>query len=243
MNGGRLRAVVRKELRDYRRNKFIIGTMLALPLVFLLIPIANVLTIKADTAPALVRATVGGAELMFFLVPLILPTVIAGYAVIGEREQGTLEPVLSTPVLREELLLGKAAAAIIPTVGIAYALFAAFVIVVKAAAVSAAVDAVWQPSLFVAVLLFAPLLAAFSIWVGLAISVRANDIRVAQQLSALSMLPMLGLIALFTFRVVAPSVGLAVAGAVFLVVLDLGAWRLVSAMFDRERLLTRYGRP
>ena len=33
------------------------------------------------------------------------------------------------------------------------------------------------------------------------------------------------------------SVGLAM-----LVVLDVGAWRIVSRLFDRERLLTRYGR-
>jgi len=27
-----------------------------------------------------------------------------------------------------------------------------------------------------------------------------------------------------------------------LVVFDAGAWRVVSAMFDRERMLTRYGK-
>jgi hypothetical protein len=53
---------------------------------------------------------------------------------------------------------------------------------------------------------------------------------------------MLGLIALYTFRVVTPSVSLAVAGAVLLGAIDAVAWRLVSAMFDRELLLTRYGR-
>ena len=31
-------------------------------------------------------------------------------------------------------------------------------------------------------------------------------------------------------------------GALLLVVLDVGAWRIVSRLFDRERLLTRYGR-
>jgi ABC-type Na+ efflux pump permease subunit len=238
----RIAAVLRKELREFRRNKFVVGTMITLPIVFLAIPILNVLTINPDTAPDVVRAVVGGASLTFFLVPLILPTVISGYAVIGEREQGTLEPVLSTPVREKELLLGKALAAIVPSVAIAYGLFAAYVIAVRAAAGPAVVDLVWNPAQFVAVALLAPLLSTFSIWVGLAISVRANDIRVAQQLSALAMLPMIGLIALFTFGVVSPTVEVAVAGALVLVVLDAAAWRLVSAMFDRERLLTRYGR-
>ena len=104
------------------------------------------------------------------------------------------------------------------------------------------VDLVWTPSLFLAVILFAPLLATFSIWVGLAISARSSDVRAAQQLSALAMFPMIGLISLYTFGVVSPSVGLAVAAAAALAVIDVGAWRVVSSMLNRERLLTRYGR-
>jgi ABC-2 type transport system permease protein len=238
----RVRSVIRKELREFRRNKFVVGTMIALPVVLLVIPIGNILSIKEGTALGAVKAIVGGATLTFFVVPLMLPTVIAGYAVIGEREQGTLEPMLTTPLREEELLLGKAFAAVVPSVIIAYLFFAAYAITVKAAAAPEVVDLVWQPSQVVAIVLFAPLLATFSIWVGLAISVRSNDVRVAQQLSALATLPMLGLIALFTFRVISPTVTVAVIGAAILVVIDAAAWRLVSAMFDRERLITRYGR-
>jgi ABC-type Na+ efflux pump permease subunit len=238
----RVRAVIRKELREYRRNKFVIGTMVALPLLFLILPLGSLVTIKADAPAGAIKALVGSQSLTMFLVPLILPTVIAAYALIGEREQGTLEPVLTTPIRHQELLLGKALAAVIPTVAVSYALFGAFVTVIRVAAAKPVVDLVWQPSQIVAIVLFAPLLAAFSIWVGLAISVRASDIRVAQQLSGLATLPMLGLIALYTFRVITPSVSLAVAGAALLAVIDTVAWRLVSAMFDRERLLTRYGR-
>jgi ABC-type Na+ efflux pump permease subunit len=237
----RIVAVLRKELREYRRNKFVVGSMITLPILFLVIPITNVLTLGPGTSIGAVRAVVGGANLTFFLVPLILPTVISGYAVIGEREQGTLEPVLSTPVLARELLLGKALAAVIPSVAIAYALFAAYAIVVRLAAAPAVIHLVWEAPRFLAVLLFAPLLSAFSIWVGLAISVRSSDVRVAQQLSGLAMLPMLALIAAFTFSIVSPTVALAVGGAAILSAIDAVAWRVVSAMFDRERLLTRYG--
>jgi hypothetical protein len=72
--------------------------------------------------------------------------------------------------------------------------------------------------------------------------VRSSDVRVAQQLSALAVLPMIGVIALFTFRVISPSALVAVTGAILVALIDLGAWRLVSRMFDSERLLTRYGR-
>jgi ABC-type Na+ efflux pump permease subunit len=238
----RIRAVFRKELRDFRRNKFVVGTMVALPLFVVLLPIVTVLGVKAGASEAAVRSIVGGVTLAFFFVPLILPTVIAGYGVIGEREQGTLEPVLSTPVRASELLIGKALAAALPTVSIAYGMYVLYAILVHAFAVQRVVHLVWQPSQFVAVSLFAPLLSGFSIWVGLAISARATDVRVAQQLSGLAMVPMLGLLALFSFRVVSPTVTVAVVGAVGLAALDGAAWRVVSAMFDRERLLTRYGK-
>jgi ABC-2 type transport system permease protein len=238
----RIRAVFRKELRDFRRNKFVVGTMVALPLIFVLVPIGNVLSIKAGTDEATVKGVVASASLMFFFVPLILPTVIAGYGVIGEREQSTLEPVLTTPVTESELLIGKALSAVVPSVAIAYAMFAVFALLVHAFAVQQVVDLVWQPAQFLAVVLFAPLLALFSIWVGLAFSARSSDVRVAQQLSGLSMMPMLGLLALFAFRVVSPTVQVAFIGAVVLVLIDAFAWRVVSAMFDRERLLTRYGK-
>jgi ABC-type transport system involved in multi-copper enzyme maturation permease subunit len=243
VNGGRLKAIIRKELREFRRNKFIVGTMVFLPLFFLILPTAQVLALNDTTTPAAVKATVGSATLLFFLVPLILPTVIAAQAIIGERDQGALEPVLTTPVMREELLLGKALAAIVPTVLIAYALTAAFGLAIRARGVPRVVHLFWQPSELVATMLFAPLLAAFSIWIGLAISVRSNDVRVAQQLSSLATLPMVGLLALFAFRVIEPSVEVALAGVAVLIAIDAAAWRLVSRMFDRERLLTRYGRP
>ncbi len=171
----------------------------------------------------------------------MLPTVVGGYSVLGEREQGTLGPVLTTPVRREELLIGKALAAVGPTTAMGYALFALFVIVVQLAAQRQVVSLVRDPAEIVTIALFTPLLAAFSIWVGIAISARSSDVRVAQQLSALAMLPMVGVLYLFAFRVITPTVAVAVVGAGCLAVLDLGAWKIVSAMFDRERLLTRYG--
>jgi len=239
---GRIRAVLRKELREFRRNKLVIGTMIALPLIFLILPMLALLAINPSTPENVVRGAVGSQLLTQFLIPLILPTIIAGYAVIGEREQGTLEPVLTTPVRHEELLLGKALAAAIPTVALAYGMLALFAGVVRAGAAPSVVHLVWQPARLLSFVLLDPLLAIFSIWIGLAISVRSSDVRIAQQLSALAVLPMFGLLALVTIGVLEPGFALAVGGAAFLAVVDSLAWRLVSGMFDRERLLARVGR-
>jgi ABC-2 type transport system permease protein len=237
----RIKAVARKELREFRRNKLVIFTMAILPLFFIAVPLASVLALPQGTAQSTVKAVVGSALLGFFLMPLILPTVIAGYAVVGERDQGTLEPVLTTPVRRSELLMGKALAAIVPATGVAYVLFAIFLTLVATLSSHDVEHVALNPALFVPVIVFIPLLATFSIWVGLAISARSSDVRVAQQLAALAMLPMVGVLWLFAFGVIAPTLGVAIGGAAILIALDLGAWRIVSALFDPERLLTRYG--
>lgn len=238
----RVRAVIRKELREYRRNKFVVGTMVTLPAFLLIFPTFSVLALETGTSADGMKAAVGSAMLTMFVVPLILPTVIAGYAVIGERDQGTLEPVLTTPIGPEELLLGKALATGIPTVTMAYVLFVVFLAIVRIWAIPAAADLVFQPAQVLIVFLLDPLLAAFSIWVGLAVSARSSDVRVAQQLSALATLPWFALLSLFTFRILFPTVGLALAAGVLLALVDVLAYRVVSTMFDRERLLTRYGR-
>lgn len=231
----RMWAVTVKEFREFRRNRFIITTMVALPLLFIIIPTADLFR---HAAPALARAQVGVSLLLLLVTAVVMPAALAAYAVVGERDQGTLEPVLTTPVRREELLIGKGAAALIPAVLLAYLLFAVVVIAVRIGAEQAVIDAVWQPSNFVVQALFAPLLAAWSIWVGVAISARSSDVRVAQQLGTLASLPPLAIVALFTFQVIPQNVTVAIILAAALLVVDIFGWRIVVAMFDRERLIT-----
>jgi ABC-2 type transport system permease protein len=234
----RVGAVVRKELREFRRNRFIVGTMVFVPLIFLIVPIADLFR---HAAPALVRAQVGTSLLVLLVAPVVMPAAIAAYAVVGEREQGTLEPVLTTPVRREELLLGKAVAAALPAVGVGYLFFIIVVVAVRFGADQAVVSAVWQAQNFLGQALFTPLLAAWSIWVGIAISARSSDVRVAQQLGTLASLPPLGVVAVMSFQVIQPSVTLAIVLAAVLAAVDIAGWRFVAVIFDRERLIT--GRP
>ncbi|MHB8696022.1 MAG: hypothetical protein ACYDHH_32820 [Solirubrobacteraceae bacterium] len=81
-------------------------------------------------------------------------------------------------------------------------------------------------------------MATWSIWVAMAISARSSDIRVAQQLSTLASLPSVFVTALISFNVIHVSLELALGLGVALLVLDRLGWRVVSALFDRERLIT-----
>jgi len=239
LDAGRILAVVRKEFRALRRNRFIIGTMTVLPVIFLISPMIEIFRLSPGISEEVVQRLAGSTFLLLMIIPVVVPAAIAAYSVVGEREQGTLEPLLTTPVRREELLLGKAAAAIVPSVGIAYLLFAIVAVCAKLFAADPAVTtALLQSSQVVGEILFAPLLAGWSIWVGIAISSRASDVRVAQQLGTLASLPPLVVVVLIDLQVLTPSVSLALTFAAVLLVADVGMWRVVSAMFDRERLLT-----
>ena len=86
--------------------------------------------------------------------------------------------------------------------------------------------------------LFTPLLAGWGIWVGIAVSARSTDVRVAQQLSVLGTLPLLAILALISLNVITVSAAVAIGLAVALLAIDLLAWRVVAGVFDRERLIS-----
>ncbi len=234
----RVQAVVRKEFRQYRRNKFILYTMVIMPVVFLFVPIVTILNLSPSLPDSAVKGAVGSVFLLMLIIPIVVPASIAAYSVIGERDQGTLEPVLTTPILREEFVLGKAIATTLPGTILSYLVFVVVMTVLRLAGHPNVVHALWQVPWFVAEILFAPLLAAWSTWVGTAISARSSDVRVAQQLGTLASLPALAITSLMTFQILRPTVSVALVVAAVLVVIDYGAWRVVSSLFDRERLIT-----
>jgi ABC-2 type transport system permease protein len=232
----RVLAIFGKELREYRHNGFIIWTMAIFPLIFLIQPLVVVFLL-----PAAASTQLSHDHLLVYMlgIPAIVPAGVAAYAVVGERQQGTLEPVLTTPVRREEFLLGKALAALVPSVAVAYAVYAVFLACVGLFARPGVASALLRPPDLLAQLLFTPLLAGWSIWVGVAISARASDFRVAQQLSLLASLPTAVVAALIAFNVFHPTLGLALGLAVVLLVGNGLGWRITAAAFDRERLIAR----
>jgi len=234
----RVGAILQKELRDYRRNRFVIYTMSFLPLVFIAAPMVQIFAIKVAATSALFDAHIGISLLYMLILPAIIPSVLSAYSVVGEREQGTLEPILSTPIHREEFLIGKALAALLPTLAVAYVIFGIFLGAVAAFAHPAVASAIFERNHLLVQLLFTPLVAGWSIWAGIAISTRMSDVRAAQQLTVLASLPPVAIVALMSFNVIIPSLGLALGLAAALLLVDGLAWRVVAALFNRERLVT-----
>lgn len=234
-SGGRVRAIFRKELREYRRNRSLIAAMAIIPAIFSIQPLVSVFALQSSDSTSLSQEHV----LLYMLgIPALVPALVAAYSVVGERQQGTLEPVLATPIRREELLLGKALATLLPSVVVAYAVFALFVAAVEIFAAPGVALALLRPPDLLAQLCFTPLLAGWSIWIAIVISTRSSDVRVAQQLAALASLPSIAMTTFLALNIIQASLGMALVAAAALVGLNGIGWRIASAAFDRERLIT-----
>jgi ABC-2 type transport system permease protein len=235
MSATRIRAILVKDMREYRRNGSIVATMSILPLIFVIQPLIEVFHLSAAAAGTLAHRQ----PLLYMLgIPALVPAAIAAYSVVGERLQGTLEPVLTTPIRREEFLIGKALAVFGPALVISYTVFGLAIASIAVFADSTVASAVIRGPEIVAQVLFTPLLAAWSIWVGIAISARCSDTRVAQQLSMLASLPIIVILVLISFGTIHATTKLTVVLAAALLVFNVRGWQFVSKMFDRERLIT-----
>lgn len=231
----RIRAIFRKELREYRRNRQIVVTMAVFPLLFSVYPAIEIFALPASAAGALA----GKQPLVYMLgIPALVPATLAALSVAGERQQGTLEPALTTPIRAEEFLLGKALAAFVPSLVVSYGVFGVFVAAIEVFAQPPVVSAVLRGPELAGLLLFTPLVAAVSIWVGIAISARSNDPRVAAQLSTLASLPSFVAVTVIAVGGHHVTPGLALILGATLLLLDGLGWRIVSPMFNRERLIT-----
>jgi ABC-type Na+ efflux pump permease subunit len=236
MNRRRVRAIVRKELNEYRRTgNVVIATTAILPLVFVISPLITAFRLSPQAAAALHHQH---TMIYMLAIPVLVPATLAAQAVVGERSQGTLEPVLSTPIRREELLLGKFLAAFAPSVLIAYAMFGLYVAVVEIFAKPGVAAALIKGPDVGVQILFTPFLAAWSIWVGIAISTRVGDTRTAQQFSVLVSLPVVVVTSLISYGVIPADRRTTVLCAAILLALVRIGMRVAVAQFDRERLIT-----
>jgi Cu-processing system permease protein len=96
-----------QEIRVGLRNRWVVATTLllaALALSLVLLGNAPIGTVKADPLAVVV---VSLASLTIFLVPLIA-LLLSFDAIVGEQERGTLMLLLSYPVARWQVIVGKA---------------------------------------------------------------------------------------------------------------------------------------
>ena len=256
-------AVYRKDVLDLRKNRGLLWSMLALPLVIVVTPLGVVMAyvrnptdsgLKAialyydltvdltNVARFLIDKVLADWFVIYLVMPVFVPILISSHAVAGEKEKRTLEPLLASPVTPLELVVGKSLASLVPSVLICTLAFVLLCVGVDLVAWPIAQELIlpnrmWSFGVFV----IAPLFAFFGNGVAVLISARVGDSRLAQQLAGLMVLPLVGLAAGQLGGWLKAGTGYyAIIGGIVLL-LDVVIIVAARRLFDRERLMTRWG--
>jgi len=200
-------------------------------------------TVKAtDSALFLVDKVLMDWLVVYLVMPIFVPILISSHAVAGEKEKRTLEPLLASPITSLELVVGKCLASLIPSVGICILAFIALCIGVNIAAFPLAQQLLLPNGMWVfGVFIIAPLFAFFGNGIAVLISARVGDSRLAQQLSGLFVLPLVALAAGQFGGWLQAGTGYYALIAVLVLGFDVAILFGVRRLFDRERLMTRWG--
>lgn len=259
----KIQTIIRKEWAEVLQNRFVLFSVVFMPLIFAALPLLMLYVMRGggagESVGAIPEAYLRGCSegmtaeecfqvyfvtqfmLLFMLTPLIVPVNIAAYSIAGEKTTRSLEPLLATPISTAELLAGKNLAAVIPAVlatWLSFAIFGvgAWLLVANVKVLAALFDPMW----WLAILVVGPLLSVLSTNFSLMVSSRVNDPRVAEQLSAVVMLPILvlffGQIAGFAYL----NRQLMVVLALSVLVIDALVIALAIQLFQRETILTRW---
>lgn len=261
---------LRKELRDLRGNKQVWPAYFLLPLIAVFLPALLLVLlptiadpVKAATDPGLkmlfdtiardpslagatpaermARLLLRDVQMFYLLMPVILSASAAALALVREKEQRTLEPILATPLRDSDLLLAKLCAAAGPAMAFTWAAAILGVVV-------GLLGSWWRvgvpigptPGNVVAVLFLAPAMAVVAGLVGLRVSARFTDVPSATQYTGLVVVPISLIVVAAVGR---PAMAFPLVGAIGTAVAVLVAlWMFARNVrrFRREEILTRW---
>lgn len=259
----KIKTIIRKEWAEVFKNRMVLFTVIFMPLFLSILPLIILYAMGSSGSnstsaeiPEQFRQfcntsmtagqcmqyyIVSEFMIMFMLIPLFIPVNIASYSVVGEKTTRSLEPLLATPITTGELLTGKNLASVIPAIIATWAGFAIFaigsLIITGGGALAAALlDPMW----LIAVFLAGPLMAVLSVNFSIMVSSRVNDPRVAEQLSAVVILP---LMAIFFGQIAGLFIlnsTLILFMCLVLLLIDVLMVYLSIRLFQRETILTRW---
>jgi ABC-2 type transport system permease protein len=263
----KIKTIIWKEWAEVFKNRLVIFTVIFLPLLMTAIPLGIIYSTRGTSSATgnainsqlpseMTRSMcpngLSGSDcfqvfmvsefmMLFMLVPVAIPVTIAAYSIVGEKTTRSLEPLLATPITTVELLVGKCLAAVIPAILATYAAFGIFaigtwMIVPNRLLLLALLDTRW----LIAIFIVGPLLALLAVAFSLMVSSRVNDPRVAEQISMIIILPVLGgffgqVAGLFVLNKEIISIV-----AVVMLALDVLMIYFATRVFQREQILTRW---
>ncbi len=253
--------IIDKEWAEVFKNRLVLFTVVLLPLIFTILPLAILSSMGSGPSGAVsemppeftrmcgsLRGTaciqvyiVYQFMLLFMLLPLAIPVAISAYSIVGEKTTRSLEPLLATPITTEELILGKGLAAAIPAIGATWVACLVFIIGARIIVPDPGVNArLLDPTWLIAVIVLGPLLAAAAVNVSIIVSSRVSDPRAAEQLSMVLIVPLLGVFFGQIAGLILIDAGFMLTMVGVMVLVDAALVYFGVGLFQRETILTKW---
>lgn len=239
MNFNHIWTISKKDIGILIRKKYTLYVTLILPLILSIgLPLILKYSLtKSGASIDKLAPIIIAFSFLFVLIAAVIPMTLATYSFVGEKVEKSLEPLLATPISDSELLFGKILAAVIPCICMLFACGGIYIGIM-----SAVIGYANFPQAFFYIILFltVPLAAFFSVEFCVIISSRVSDIRSAQLLSSIVLIPILA-IYILTETSVFPlnTTSLLIIAGVF-GLCDIILFFFNKSLFQREEILTRW---
>lgn len=264
----RVLAVMRKDWLEVVRNSQLLASLVIVPLIFAVVfPVAILLLGNSGILTSTVTGLQGFldhfpagvvpasytteqlviyAVIVYFLAPFFLfipvmtASITAASSLVGEKERRTIEGLLYTPLSNRELVLAKVLGSVIPAVALTWIAFVIYTVLVGVLG-APMMGGIFFPTWAWAVLivLLVPLVSFLATSLIVAVSGRSTTMQGAQGTSMFVIFPVLALVLGQATGVMLFNVVVALIAAVVLAILDVMAFVLVVAKFQREQIVTK----
>ena len=178
---------------------------------------------------------------IFLVVPIMASSIIASDSFAGEKERKTMEALLATPLSDGEMLLGKMLVSFVPAVAVTIAAFGVYSAIIDNYTVELFSGRFLFPNNTWLILIFilAPAIAFADIALTVLISTRAKGVKEVQQISALLLVPLIGVVIgqVSGAMLLDPSSVIVMATA--LIAVDVVMFLASIKTFGRDRMLSR----
>jgi ABC-2 type transport system permease protein len=234
--------VASKDFKTFTKRKMILYSLIYFEVVVSIgIPFIMRFIASKPNGLAVLPTLMNAFSFLYVIGAAFAPVGIAAYSLIGEKVQKSLEPLLATPTTDEEILAGKCIAAFLPAICANY-IGALIFMTLADLFTHNTLKYLYFPNWDMAIILFllAPLACILGVGYNTLVSSRVNDVRSAQQLGMLIILPFGAVYFLSEIKVLTLTMTNLLIMAAVLAVIDGIVFYLVKATFQREEILTKW---
>jgi ABC-2 type transport system permease protein len=192
MNWGIVKAVFIKDLQETTKNRYVFLSILVLPVIIVfenVLAVSQMVGQNVDTATIL--QIIPYSSLIVLFIPAIITALLASTSVVIEKNNRSLEPLLSTPITDAELLMGKCLAAFIPAMVVTYGTIILLIGIIDVITIGALGYLLLPTPDMIYQMILVPLIGMLGTFISLLVSTKIKDVRAAQQVSTFAVLPLL----------------------------------------------------